>query len=46
MRRIELDAIKAEQSTLVLAGLKDDISRKRYHELTRRIALLSSAASR
>ncbi len=46
MRRIELDAIKAEQSALVNAGLKDDISRKRYHELTRRIALLSSASSR
>ncbi|SHG82267.1 DNA primase [Pollutimonas bauzanensis] len=46
MRRIELDAIKAEQLALVGAGLKDDVSRKRYHELTRRIALLSSASSR
>ncbi|PLC54868.1 DNA primase [Pollutimonas nitritireducens] len=46
MRRIELEAIKAEQSSLVLAGLKDESSRKRYHELTRRIALLSSASSR
>lgn len=45
MRRIELDAIKAEQSTLVMTGLKDDVSRKRYHELTRRIALLNSASS-
>ncbi|RTZ41079.1 DNA primase [Candidimonas sp. SYP-B2681] len=45
MRRIELDAIKAEQSELVGAGLKDDASKKRYHELTRRIALLSSASS-
>jgi DNA primase len=45
MRRIELDAIKAEQSELVASGLKDDASKKRYHELTRRIALLSSASS-
>ncbi len=45
MRRIELDAIKAEQSELVGAGLKDDASKKRYHELTRRIALLTSASS-
>src|SRR5690606_34839659 len=30
LRRIELDAIKAEQSALVEAGLKDDASRKRY----------------
>ncbi len=46
MRRIELEAIKAEQLSLIDAGLKDDESRKRYHELTRRIALLSSASSR
>lgn len=46
MRRIELDATKAEQSALVGAGLKDEVSRKRYHELTRRIALLNSASSR
>ena len=46
MRRIELEAIKAEQSALVGAGLKDEVSRKRYHELTRRIALLNSASSR
>lgn len=46
MRRIELEAIKAEQSALVVAGLKDEVSRKRYHELTRRIALLNSASSR
>lgn len=46
MRRIELEAIKAEQSVLVAGGLRDDVSRKRYHELTRRIALLASASSR
>jgi DNA primase len=46
MRRIELDATKAEQSALVGAGLKDEVSRKWYHELTRRIALLNSASSR
>lgn len=45
MRRIELEAIKAEQSALVATGLKDEVSRKRYHELTRRIALLNSVAS-
>jgi len=44
--RIELEAIKAEQSALVQGGLKDDFSRRRYQELTRRIALLSSASSR
>ncbi|MEO6960123.1 MAG: DNA primase, partial [Burkholderiaceae bacterium] len=46
LRRIELDAIKAEQSALIEAGLKDDISRKRYQDLTRRITLLGSASSR
>lgn len=44
LRRIELDAIKAEQSALVQSGLGDASSKKRYQELTRRIALLSSAA--
>lgn len=46
LRRIELEAIKAEQSSLVQGGLKDDFSRRRYQELTRRIALLNSASSR
>ncbi|HWK69964.1 DNA primase [Pollutimonas sp. M17] len=46
LRRIELDAIKAEQSALVDGGMKDEVSRKRYQELTRRIALLHSASSR
>jgi len=46
LRRIELNAIKAEQSALIDAGLKDDISRKRYQDLTRRLTLLGSASSR
>lgn len=46
LRRIELEAIKAEQSALVDDGMKDDFSRKRYQELTRRIALLQGASSR
>jgi len=45
LRRIELNAIKAEQSALIEAGLQDDASRKRYQELTRRIALLQDASS-
>ncbi len=40
LKRIELDAAKQEQSALIAAGLQDDASRKRYQELTRRIALL------
>lgn len=44
LRRIELDAIKAEQLMLVGSGLKDDVSQRRYHELTRRIALLSNTS--
>ncbi|NYT66554.1 DNA primase [Alcaligenaceae bacterium] len=46
LRRIELDAIKAEQSALVASGLKDDVSQRRYHELTRRIALLANTMLR
>jgi DNA primase len=46
LRRIELAAIKAEQSALIQEGLKDDASRKRYQELTRRIALLNNVNSR
>jgi DNA primase len=40
LKRIELDSVKQEQSALIAAGLRDDESRKRYQELTRRIALL------
>lgn len=46
LRRIELEAIKAEQSALVASGLKDDVSQRRYQELTRRIALLSHTSLR
>lgn len=46
MQRIELESIKAEQSALIDAGLKDDVSRKRYQELTRRLALLQNASVR
>jgi DNA primase len=45
LQRIELEAVKTEQSALIQTGLKDEASRKRYQELTRRIALLNSASS-
>lgn len=45
LRRIELDAIKAEQSALVQGGLHDGASQKRYQELTRQLALLGRAQS-
>ncbi|MFC3338669.1 DNA primase [Paracandidimonas soli] len=45
LRRIELEAAKAEQSTLVAAGLKTEDERTRYQELTRRITLLGRASS-
>jgi len=44
LRRIELEAVKAEQSALIAQGLADEPSRRRYQELTRRIALLSGAS--
>ncbi|NYT36972.1 DNA primase [Allopusillimonas soli] len=40
--RMELAAIRAEQSALVESGLKDEFSRRRYQELTRRITLLNT----
>jgi len=46
LHRIELETIKAEQSELIAGGLRDDASRLRYQELTRRLALLNSAATR
>lgn len=45
LKRIELDAIKAEQSALVRAGLRDEASQKRYQELTRQLALINRANS-
>lgn len=46
LHRIELDAIKAEQSALVATGLQEPEQRQRYQELTRRIALLNAAYTR
>ncbi|TAM89238.1 MAG: DNA primase [Candidimonas sp.] len=46
LARIELDAVKEEQSRLVETGLNDADARQRYRELTRRIALLTSALPR
>ena len=46
LHRIELDAIKAEQSALVETGLREPEQRQRYQELTRRIALLNAAYTR
>src|SRR5690606_22858855 len=46
LHRIELDAIKAEQSELIAGGLRDEASRRRYQELTRRLALLNNASAR
>ncbi len=45
LQRIELTAIKAEQLALIRDGLKDEFSRRRYQELTRRITLLTSVSS-
>jgi len=42
--RIERDAIKAEQSALIRAGLQDTTSQKRYQQLTRQLALLDAQA--
>jgi len=44
LHRIELEAIKAEQSALIQSGLADEASRQRYQKLTRRLALLNSAS--
>ncbi len=44
--RIEREAIKAEQSALVQAGLHDEVSRKRYQQLTRQLAMLNAATTR
>lgn len=45
MHRIELEAIKAEQSELIASGLSDEASRQRYQKLTRRLALLSNTSA-
>ncbi|MEI2416136.1 DNA primase [Orrella sp. JC864] len=44
LRRIELDALRAEQSALVEQGLEDAAARAQYLELSQRITVLSRAA--
>lgn len=46
LRKIELTAIKTEQTALVESGLKTEEQRQRYQELTRRMALLNAAHTR
>lgn len=46
LRRIELDLIKAEQTALVQAGLKEVAEQQRYQELNRRRILLETGGSR
>lgn len=45
LRRIELDMIKAEQTALVLAGLKEAAQQQRYQELNRRRVLLETGGA-
>lgn len=44
LRRIELDALRAEQSALVQTGLADAAAREHYQELSQRITVLSRIA--
>ena len=46
LHRIELEALKAEQSELIASGLKDEAARQRYQNLTRRLTLLNGATTR
>jgi DNA primase len=41
MHKVEIEAIRAEQSALIAAGLPDTASRERYQLLTRRLAKLT-----
>jgi len=43
LHRLELEAIKTEQSALIKAGLTDSASRQRYQKLAHRLALLNRA---
>lgn len=43
LRKIQLEAIKQEQSDLIAAGLPDAASRQRYQDLSRRMAQLLTA---
>ena len=46
LRRIELDALMAEQAELVRSGLPDTASREHYLELSRRIMVLKKGSMR
>lgn len=43
LQRIELDAIRAEQSALIQTGLTDKALQQRYQELNRQLAIISRA---
>ncbi len=43
--RIEIETLEAEQSSLIKAGLHDDMARKRYQEITGQIKLLRNVSS-
>lgn len=43
LRKIQIDAIKQEQSDLIAAGLPDEASRQRYQDLSRRLVRLTTA---
>lgn len=45
LRKIQLEAIKQEQSDLIALGLPDTASRQRYQDLSRRLAQLVAVAS-
>lgn len=45
LRKIQIEAIKQEQSDLIAAGLPDETSRQRYQDLSRRLAQLITAPS-
>lgn len=44
LRKIQVDAIKQEQSELIAAGLPDQASRQRYQDLSRKMAQLLAAS--
>ncbi len=46
LRRIEFDAVRAEVTQLAANGLATDEARKRYQELSQRMAVLKSAGAR
>jgi len=46
LRRIELDAVRAEMGKLAETGLDSDDARQRYQELSARLAVLKSSGTR